>query len=175
MDQAAQAEMHRLLFDAPIGELAETQGISLEEAMDLRVEKSLEAAMPSIEVSVRPIPPQGKVLGFASVKIGGMVVDDFKVVDGKNGIFLGAPSKADSSTRSGYRSTVRITDRGLQERLNDLTADAYGRAVEKLIARAEAVRPGSIKEQMAQAEKEAKRANDSRSAIDKGTEARDER
>ncbi len=38
-----------------------------------------------------PIEPQGKLIGFASVNYGGVVIDDFKVVDGKNGIFLGAP------------------------------------------------------------------------------------
>lgn len=38
-----------------------------------------------IEVSVRPIEPQGKLIGFASVNIGGIVIDDFKVVNGKTG------------------------------------------------------------------------------------------
>ena len=42
-------------------------------------------------MSVRPIEPQGKLIGFASVNIGGIVIDDFKVVNGKNGIFLGNP------------------------------------------------------------------------------------
>nr|WP_330378582.1 hypothetical protein [Enterocloster clostridioformis] len=50
-------------------------------------------------------------MGFASVNYGGVVIDDFKVVDGKNGIFLGAPSKPDPTSRAGYRSTVRINDR----------------------------------------------------------------
>lgn len=63
------------------------------------------------------------------------MIDDFKVVDGKNGIFLGAPSKPDPTSRTGYRSTVRINDRATQERLNTAGAQAYHSAVEKLIAR----------------------------------------
>ena len=179
MDQAVaeqvQAEMDYLLFDAPIAELAESQGISIDEAVKLRVEKSIEAAPLPMEVSVRPIEPQGNVLGFASVNFGGVVVDDFKIVEGKNGLFLGAPSKPDPTSRTGYRSTVRITDRALQERLNTAAADSYHMAVEKLLARAEAIRPAPIKEQMAKAAQEADKANHTRSAPAKGKEARDDR
>ena len=87
VDEAALAEMRRLIFDAPIQELADSQGISIDDAVKLRVEKSLEAAPLPIEVSVRPIEPMGKLLGYASVNIGGVVVDDFKVVDGKTEFF----------------------------------------------------------------------------------------
>ena len=52
---------------------------------------------------------------------------------------------------------------------------AYHAAVEKLIARAEAVRPASIKEQMAQAAKEARKENAARPAPAKKKEARDDR
>ena len=44
VDEAALAEMRRLIFDAPIAELAESQGISIDEAVKLRVEKNLEEA-----------------------------------------------------------------------------------------------------------------------------------
>lgn len=120
-------------------------------------------------------PTQGKLIGFASVNYGGVVIDDFKVVDGKNGIFLGAPSKPDPTSRTGYRSTVRINDRATQERLNAAGAQAYHSAVEKLIARAEAVRPTPIKEQMAQAAREAGKENAARTAPAKKKEARDDR
>ena len=167
MDEAAMAEMRRLIFEAPIQELADAQGISIDEAVQLRVEKNLEAAEVPIEVSVRPIEPQGKLIGFASVNIGGIVIDDFKVVNGKNGIFLGEPSKPDPTTRTGYRSTARVTNRALQERLSA--------AAEKLIARAEALRPKPIREQMANAAKEAAKENATRPAQAKGKEARDDR
>lgn len=175
VDEAALAEMRRLIFDAPIQELADSQGISIDDAVKLRVEKSLEAAPLPIEVSVRPIEPMGKLLGYASVNIGGIVVDDFKVVDGKNGMFLSPPSKESARTRSGYRATTRVTSRALQERLDALTVDAYNAAVEQLVAKAEALRPAPIREQMARAAQEADRANTSRPAPEKGKEARDDR
>ena len=168
---AAIQEMNRLLFEAPIAELAESQGISIDEAVKLRVEKSIEAAPLPIEVTVRPIEPMGSLRGYASVNIGGIVVDDFKVVDGKNGMFLSPPSKESNRTRSGYR----VTSRALQERLDALTVDAYNVAVEQLVARAEALRPAPIREQMARAGQEADKANASRPAPERGKEARDDR
>ena len=106
---------------------------------------------------------------------GGIMIDDFKVVNGKNGIFLGEPSKPDPTTRTGYRSTARVTNRALQERLSAAAADGYNMAVEKLIARAEALRPKPIREQMANAAKEAAKENATRPAPAKGKEARDDR
>ena len=169
------AEEKRWIFEAPIAEMAEVMNLSIDEAVKLRVEKNLEEAPMPIDVTVRPIGPQGKILGFASVNFGGVVVDDFKIVEGKNGLFLGAPSKPDPTSRTGYRSTVRITDRALQERLNAAAAESYHMAVEKLLARAEAIRPTPIKEQMANAAKEADRANAQRPAPAKGKEARNDR
>ena len=170
----AQEDFRRLLFEAPIAELAENQGISIDEAVRLRVEQAVaEATTP--QVTVRPIEPQGKLIGFASVNIGGVVMDDFKVVDGKNGVFLGAPSKPDPTSRTGYRTTARVTNRDLQAQLDRAAAQGYNQAVEKLLARAEAVRPASIREQMAQAAKEAGKESAARPAPAKGKEARDDR
>ena len=173
VDEAALEEMHRLIFEAPIEELAQSQGISIDEAVALRVEKNLEAAT-SMEVSVRPIAPQGKVIGFASINFGGVVVDDFKIVNGDKGVFVGMPSKPAPNTKSGYRSTVRVTNREHQEQMNAAAAQAYTLAVEKLVARAEAVRPAPIREQMDKAEQAAGRANTSRPAA-KGKEGREDR
>ena len=169
------AEEGRWLFDAPIAELAEVKGVTIDEAVQMRTDAVLQEAVVPIEVTVRPIEPQGKLIGFASVNIGGMVVDDFRVIDGKNGVFLGAPSKPDPTSRTGYRSTARVMDRHLQERLDAAAAQGYTQAVEKLIARAEALRPAPIKEQMAKAAKEAGKENAARPTPAKGKEARDDR
>ena len=96
---AAIQEMNRLLFEAPIAELAESQGISIDEAVKLRVEKSIEAAPLPIEVTVRPIEPMGSLRGYASVNIGGIVVDDFKVLGGLRNIpFLPSTTLKSSTT-----------------------------------------------------------------------------
>ena len=113
-----QEKCGRLDFRGPIAELAKHQGISVDEAVALRVEQNLAAATIPIEVSVRPIEPQGKLIGFASVNFGGVVVDDFKVVNGQNGIFWVRPQNPTPTSRTGYRATVRINDRATQERLN---------------------------------------------------------
>ncbi|NBH33006.1 SpoVG [Clostridiaceae bacterium] len=168
------AEERRWLFEVPIAELAEVKGVTIDEAVKMRTDAMLKEAVP-IEISVRPIEPQGKLIGFASVTIGGVVIDDFKVVDGKNGIFLGAPSKPDPTSRTGYHSTVRVPDQATRDRINEIAAQAYHVAVEKLIARAEAVRPAPIREQMAQAAKEAGKENAARPAPAKKKEARDDR
>ena len=138
------AEERRWLFEAPIAELAEVKGVSIDEAVKMRTDAVLQEAVVPITVSVRPIEPQGKLIGFASVNFGGVVIDDFKVVDGKNGIFLGAPSKPDPASRTGYRATVRIPDRAIQERINAAGVEAYHAAVEQLVARAQAVRPAPV-------------------------------
>ena len=164
------AEERRWLFEAPIAELAEVKGVTIDEAVKMWTEAVLQEAAIPIEVSVRPSEPQGKLIGFASVNFGGVVVDDFKVVNGQNGVFLGAPSKPDPTSRMGYRSTVQINDRATQERLNAAGAQAYQAAVEKLLARAEAVRPAPIREQMDQAGKEAAQKNAARSGKGKGGE-----
>ena len=172
---AAIQEMNRLLFEAPIAELAESQGISIDEAVKLRVEKSIEAAPLPIEVMVRPIEPMGSLRGYASVNIGGIVVDDFKVVDGKNGMFLSPPSKESTRTRSGYRATTRVTSRALQERLDALTVDAYNAAVEQLVARPRPCAPPPSGSRWRGPAQEADKANASRPAPEKGKEARDDR
>ena len=63
----------------------------------------------------------------------------------------------------------------IRGRLDAAAAQGYTQAVEKLIARAEALRPAPIKEQMAKAAKEAGKENAARPTPAKGKEARDDR
>lgn len=118
----------------------------------------------------------GKLLGYASVNIGGVVVDDFKVVGRQKRNFSDAPSKEAPGTRSGYRSTARVMNRALQERLDSLTVEAYRQAVERLVARARGCpscpHPGADGKGRAQ---EADKANAARPAPHRGKENRDER
>ena len=54
-------------------------------------------------------------------------------------------------------------------------AEGYNAAVEKLVARAEALRPAPIREQMAKAAREAEKTNHERPAPARGKETRDDR
>lgn len=185
VDEAA--EMDRYIQEAPIEELAKSQGITLDEAAKLKVERALANAPVPVEVTVRPIANQGKTLGFAQVTVGGVVIDDFKLVNGKNGVFLAAPSKPGPSGR-GFRATVWLQDQSLRERLNVLAVDAYRDAINQLRSRADAAEasleqatadreaaPPPIKEQMAKAAKAAEQHNAQRPAPEKVKEGRDAR
>ena len=63
----------------------------------------------------------------------------------------------------------------MQERLNEKAVEAYTAAVEKLVARAEAVRPAPIRQQMEKAAQAAAKENTARTEPGKKKEARDER
>ena len=168
-----------LLFEAPIAELAEARGVSIDDAVKMRVDAAVEAAPMKVEVSVKPIEPRGKMIGVADVRFGGgLVVEDFKLFNGENGLWVGPPSKADSSTRSGYRRTARITDDRVQAALDNAAFEGYNAAVEKLQARAAAVSAPEkprIREQLDKAAHEAAKDNAARPAQTKEKAARDDR
>lgn len=127
----------------------------------------------SLEVTVRPIEPRGKLIGFATVNFGGMVtVPDFKVFNGEKGLFVANPSSRDESTRSGYRDTARVMGDDMKNRLNVAVRDAYVAEVEKLQARAAAVQLAPekprIKDQLEKAGQEAAKGNAARSVPEQG-------
>ena len=98
------------------------------------------------EVKARPIEPTGNLLGFASVKISGITVHDFKIVTNKDGeIFVGMPSKPDKKSETGYRNTVYVDKESLGD-FNEAVIGAYQAALDK---------PPPIKDQMAEAGKQA--------------------
>lgn len=135
-----------------------------------------ETAPMKLEVTVRPIEPRGKLIGFASVNFGGVVMDDFKVFDGEKGLFVGNPSRPDKSTRSGYRSTARVIDKELQTRLNEAARDAYIMEVQKLQTRAAAVRSAPEKPRIReQLDKATRQTASVRPAPEKNKAVRDDR
>lgn len=151
--QAGQDMDQYLLMEAPIAEMAEAFNMSIDDAVTVRVSAAVEAAM-QIEVNVRPIEPRGKLIGVAEVKMNGLSVDDFKVFNGDKGLFLGPPSKPDSSTRSGFRRTAHVYDEDLQAVLDSKALEGYNAAVDKLVARAAAAQAMSVKPSIREAIKE---------------------
>ena len=145
--------------------------------MDTRAGQDAEAM--KLEVTVRPIEPRGKLIGFASVNFGGAItVHDFRVFNGENGLFVGVPSVKDSTSRSGYRDTARLIGDDIKNQLNMAARDAYVAEVEKLQARAAAViapEKPRIREQLDKAAQEAAKDNAARPVQTKEKAARDDR
>jgi len=121
-----------------------------------------------IAVNVRLLnEPQGKHIAMASVQYHGFNMDNFKVFNGENGLFLGEPTVRDGKSNS-FVKTIRVSGDELKEVLNQKALEGYNAAVDKLIARAAdaknmEVRP-SMQKQMADASIEANRHNADRPA-----------
>lgn len=125
-----------------------------------------------LDVSVRPIEPKGNLVGFASLKINdSFVIDDFKILQGDKGLFVGMPSKPDRNSKTGYRDTARPITKEFRAELTGAVTTAYREAVEKLQARAAAIpnaEKQSIQKQLANGEKQAEKDNAVRPAPEKG-------
>ncbi len=97
----------------------------------------------------------------------GFRMDNFKVFNGENGLFLGEPTVRDPRS-NGFVKTIHVRGEELRAALNQKALEGYNAAVEKLIARATAakgmeVKP-SVKEQLAERTKQAARENAARPA-----------
>ena len=161
------AEEKRWLFEVPIAELAEVKGVSIDEAVQMRIDANLQNAAPKLEVSARPITPMGNLLGFASVKINDcFVVEDFKILQTAKGLYVGMPSKPDKSSQTGYRETAKPITADFRKQLHGAILEAYGKEIEKLQARVDAARQPaekqSIKGQLEQGAKQAAKEKASR-------------
>jgi stage V sporulation protein G len=125
-----------------------------------------------LDVSVRPIEPKGNLVGFASLKINdSFVIDDFKILQGDKGLFVGMPSKPDRNSKTGYRDTARPITKEFRAELTGAVTTAYREAVEKLQSRAAAVPAAekqSIQKQLASGEKQAVKGNSARPVPEKG-------
>ena len=120
----------------------------------------------ALNVEVRLLgTPQGKLIGLATVEYHGFRMDNFKVFNGENGLFLGEPTVRDPRS-NGFVKTIHVRGEELRAALNQKALEGYNAAVEKLIARATAakgmeVKP-SVKEQLAEGTRQAARENAAR-------------
>ena len=94
----------------------------------------------ALQVDVRLLgTPQGKLIGLATVEYHGFRMDNFKVFNGENGLFLGEPTIRDTRS-NGYVKTIHVRGEELRNALNQKALEGYNAAVEKLVARAEGAR-----------------------------------
>ena len=84
----------------------------------------------SLKAHVRPVEPKGKLLGFASVVVGdSIVIDNFRVLNGKNGMYVGMPSFLDKDKKP--RDVCRPITKDFYAQLQSAVADAYRARLEK--------------------------------------------
>ncbi|MCB7303661.1 septation protein SpoVG family protein [Bariatricus massiliensis] len=132
-----------------------------------------------LDVTARAIDPIKNLVGFATVKLNDcFVVEDFKILTGSKGLYVGMPSKPDKSSPSGYRETVKPITADFRKELHGAILGAYEQAVEKLQTRAAAARQApppekqSIKEQLEAGAKQAAKENAERPQKEKPKRAK---
>jgi len=129
-------------------------------------------AIAKMDITVRPIEPQGNLYGFASVTVAGIKIDDFKIVENKDGEkFVGMPSKPDKKSETGYRNTVFV-DKDIKEEFTAAVVGKYNAAIQ---AHNRADKPERIADQAAKAQKEADKHNADRPPKEKGAKTRGDR
>lgn len=175
LDMAVQLRVDQAVEDT-YDKIASRQGII---AQDIYKKWAAESGQADMDISVRPITPQGNLYGFASVTVAGIKIDDFKIVENKDGeLFVGMPSKPDKKSDTGYRSTVFV-DKDYREDFNGAVIGKYHEAVEKAQTRAANLKAAPVKQpermadQMAKAKKEADKHNAALPRTEKGSKKRD--
>lgn len=138
--------------------------MSEEKATNGQAPEQEPAAPPlKLDVTARLIEPKGNLVGFASLKINDcFVIDDFRILQGDKGLFVGMPSKPDKGSRTGYRDTARPITKEFREELTEAVAAAYHAKAEKLQARAASLAgqgKQSLQKQLSQAAKQAAKDN----------------
>lgn len=133
----------------------------------------------ALQVDVRLLNvPQGKLIGLATVEYHGFRMDNFKVFNGENGLFLGEPTIRDPRS-NGFVKTIHVKGEELREALNQKALEGYNAAVEKLVARANEARSmevkPSVREQLAEGVRRAARENAARPVPARADKAKAER
>ena len=152
LDLAVQLRIDQAVSDT-YDKVAARQGVIAEDIYNKWAAEQGQAAM---DIYVRPITPQGNLYGFASVSVGGIKIDDFKIVENKDGeLFVGMPSKPDKKSETGYRNTVFV-DKDFKDEFTAAVIGKYNAAVQ---AHNRENKPERMADQMAQAQKEADKHN----------------
>jgi stage V sporulation protein G len=86
-----------------------------------------------LDVRVRPIPPQGNLMGYANVTINGcFAVRNIKVVSGENGLFASMPSYQDGNGQ--YRDVCFPVTTEFRQQLHQAVVAGYQQALEQMQA-----------------------------------------
>lgn len=77
------------------------------------------------EVRVNPFQSTSKARAMASITIdGAFVVSGFTVIEGRDGLFIGMPSKKDNS-KDKYNDIAFFLDKAVKQQVQDMIVKAY--------------------------------------------------
>lgn len=79
-------------------------------------------------VDIRKVTGDGSLRAFADVRFCNLVIKGFSVVNGKNGVFVSMPRKANKEGR--WFDILMPMDDGLKREIEDKVLEAYGREVD---------------------------------------------
>ena len=84
-------------------------------------------------VDIRKIVGDGNLKAFADVKIGGsLIIKGFSVMQGKKGVFVSMPRKANKEGR--WFDVLSPLDEELKQTLQDKVLEAYERETEEVLS-----------------------------------------
>jgi stage V sporulation protein G len=84
-------------------------------------------------IDIRKIVSNNNVKAYADVKIGGLIIKGFVVMNGKNGVFVSMPRKAGKDGR--WFDILKPLDSGLKKDIEDRVLEAYDRETDGVKSR----------------------------------------
>lgn len=70
--------------------------------------------------------PKSKIVGFATITFNEvLVVEDWKIINGANGLFVGSPSKPTPGAENPYRDTVKFITKESNQAMQAVVIAAY--------------------------------------------------
>lgn len=130
----------------------------MSDSMKTAVQPETEPLPLKLDVAVRPIAPQGNLVGNASVIVNdSFAVEGLKICSGEKGLYVNMPAVQGKDGR--WRDTFKPITKEARNQLNMAILDAYDQAIERMAdtlqaTKKAAVRPsvtGTLKENTRQA------------------------
>ena len=126
------AEKITTISSAPVGEIDASLNSKSFSNKGLLTERKQNMAIATIEIKaikVRKVNSNKSLKAYVDICIDeAIIIKNFKVIEGENGLFVGKPSEK-SKTDEKYYETVRCTNKDVEDDLSNTILAAYKREV----------------------------------------------
>ena len=126
------AEKVTTISSAPVGEIDASLNSTSFSNKGLLTERKQNMAIATIEIKaikVRKVNSNKSLKAYVDICIDeAIIIKNFKVIEGENGLFVGKPSEK-SKTDEKYYETVRCTNKDVEDDLSNTILAAYKREV----------------------------------------------